>query len=88
MRWGGLLSATATAATKHIQTPNYTDAARLAVTAGLPDDVAKTLSLFDVEAAEGGLFHDGRQLSTLIGRPTPPLHDVLRAWLPPATASA
>jgi NAD(P)H dehydrogenase (quinone) len=56
--------------------------------AGLPDTFAEVLSLFDVEAAKGGLYHDGRELSKLIGRPTTPLSAVLPAWLPASNASA
>ncbi|MEY8879091.1 MAG: SDR family oxidoreductase [Leptothrix sp. (in: b-proteobacteria)] len=41
--------------------------------AGLPDGLAALLANSDAGAAQGGLFDDSRQLSTLIGRPTTPL---------------
>lgn len=56
--------------------------------AGLPEVLVHALCRFDVEAADGGLFHDGKELSTLIGRPTPPLDEMLGPWLPPTTTSA
>ena len=39
--------------------------------AGLPEGLAAALASFDVGASQGALFDDGRQLSKLIGRPTP-----------------
>lgn len=54
---------------------------------GVPDGFAATIAGWDVGAAEGALFDDGRQLSKLIGRPTTPLSvpvaEALRAS-PPA----
>lgn len=41
--------------------------------AGLPAELAGFLAHCDVEASKGALFDEGRQLSTLIGRPTTPL---------------
>lgn len=41
--------------------------------AGLPAALARAIAGWDVAAAEGALFDDGRQLSALIGRPTTPL---------------
>lgn len=41
--------------------------------AGLPGPIAALLADSDAGAAQGGLFDDGRALSTLIGRPTTPL---------------
>ncbi len=43
------------------------------VGAGLPEPLAAMLADSDAGAAKGGLFDDGRQLSTLIGRPTTPM---------------
>ncbi len=40
---------------------------------GLPEPAAKAYASFDVGASQRALFDDGRQLSTLIGRPTTPL---------------
>ena len=47
--------------------------------AGLPEAFANLLADSDVGAAKGGLFDDSRTLSTLIGRPTTPIHDSIRA---------
>jgi NAD(P)H dehydrogenase (quinone) len=41
--------------------------------AGLPEAFAGLLADSDAAAARGALFDDGRQLSTLIGRPTTPM---------------
>ncbi|WP_024889660.1 SDR family oxidoreductase [Luteimonas huabeiensis] len=49
--------------------------------AGMPAAFAKLLADSDRGASEGGLFDDGRQLSALIGRPTTPLRDSVRAAL-------
>lgn len=49
--------------------------------AGLPEPFAALLANSDVGASKGGLFDDSRQLSTLIGRPTTPLAESLRALL-------
>ena len=48
---------------------------------GLPEGFAALLADSDVGAAKGGLFDDGHQLSQLIGRPTTPLADVVKAAL-------
>jgi NAD(P)H dehydrogenase (quinone) len=48
---------------------------------GLPDRLAQAIAGWDVAAAEGQLFDDSRQLSTLIGRPTTPLATVVAAAL-------
>jgi NAD(P)H dehydrogenase (quinone) len=50
--------------------------------AGLPEPLAALLADSDAAAAQGALFDDGRQLSTLIGRPTTPLAVVVQAALP------
>lgn len=52
--------------------------------AGLPDFLASLLAESDVGASKGGLYDDGRQLSQLIGRPTIPLVDMVKAALPAA----
>ncbi|WP_371424664.1 SDR family oxidoreductase [Tardiphaga sp.] len=48
---------------------------------GLPAQLADGLAAWDVDASRGALFDDGRQLSALIGRPTTPLADTVRAQL-------
>lgn len=48
---------------------------------GLPEPLASLLADSDVGASQGGLFDDSRQLSTLLGRPTLPLAESLRALL-------
>lgn len=49
------------------------DYAAALVGAGLPQPLAAAIAGWDVAAAEGALFDDGRQLSKLIGRATTPL---------------
>ena len=49
--------------------------------AGVPAPWPQALAAFDVEAAKGALFDDGRALSKLIGRPTTPLKDSVAAAL-------
>jgi NAD(P)H dehydrogenase (quinone) len=49
--------------------------------AGLPEGLAAMLANSDVGASKGGLFDDSRQLSELIGRPTTPLAESVRAAL-------
>lgn len=53
------------------------------IEAGLPAPFAGLLADSDAGAARGGLFDDGHQLSTLIGRPTTPLAETLKAALAP-----
>lgn len=48
---------------------------------GLPEGFAALLADSDVGASKGGLFDDDHQLSQLIGRPTTPLADVVKAAL-------
>lgn len=48
---------------------------------GLPEGFAEGLAAWDVDASNGALFDDGHQLSKLIGRPTTPLADAVRAQL-------
>ena len=49
------------------------------VSAGLPEPFAAILADSDAKVAEGFLFNDSKTLSELIGRPTTPLTDVLKA---------
>lgn len=49
--------------------------------AGLPAPLADLLADSDIGASQGGLFDDSRALSQLIGRPTTPYQDVIRAAL-------
>ena len=51
------------------------------VQVGLPEGFAALLADSDVGASKGGLFDDGHQLSGLIGRPTTPLAEVVKAAL-------
>lgn len=51
------------------------------VQVGLTEGFAALLADSDVGASKGGLFDDGRQLSRLIGRPTTPLAEVVKAAL-------
>lgn len=48
---------------------------------GLPEPVAAMLAQSDAAAGEGALFDDGHQLSTLIGRPSTPVKEVIAAAL-------
>ncbi len=48
---------------------------------GLPEGLAGAIAGWDVAASRGALFDDGRQLSTLIGRPTTSLAAVVEAAL-------
>lgn len=49
--------------------------------AGLPDWLAGAIAGWDVGASQDALFDDSRSLSALIGRPTTPLADVVKAAL-------
>ncbi len=49
--------------------------------AGLPEPLAALLADSDTGASRGALSDDGRQLSTLLGRPTTPLEAAIRAAL-------
>ncbi|MDO5631808.1 MAG: SDR family oxidoreductase [Paracoccus sp. (in: a-proteobacteria)] len=51
------------------------------VGAGLPEGLAQAIAGWDVAAAQDALFDDSRQLSVLLGRPTTPLADAVRAAL-------
>jgi NAD(P)H dehydrogenase (quinone) len=48
---------------------------------GLPAGLAAALADSDAQAARGALFDDSRTLSRLIGRPTTPIADTVRAAL-------
>ncbi|CAM3983279.1 NAD(P)-dependent oxidoreductase [Bordetella tumbae] len=49
--------------------------------AGLPEGLAAAIASWDVGVSHGALYDDGRQLSTLIGRPTGSLQDAVAAAL-------
>ena len=49
--------------------------------AGFPAPVAQMFANFDTGAAKDSLFYDGHQLSKLIGRPTMPLAECVKAAL-------
>jgi len=49
--------------------------------AGLPEFVAELLANSDTGVSKGALFDEGRQLSKLIGRPTTPLAEAVKAAL-------
>lgn len=51
------------------------------VKAGLPEGFAAALASWDVAASQGALFDDSRQLSALIGHPTTPLAQSVKAAL-------
>jgi NAD(P)H dehydrogenase (quinone) len=44
---------------------------------GVPEGFAQAIARWDVDASQGALFNDSRQLSALIGRPTTPLSTVV-----------
>ncbi|MFC6447828.1 SDR family oxidoreductase [Shinella zoogloeoides] len=48
---------------------------------GVPEGFAGAVAAFDIDASNGALLDDGRQLSALIGRPTTPLSDAVAAAL-------
>lgn len=57
------------------------DYAAALIGAGLPEGLAQAIAGWDADAAKDALFDDSRVLSRLIGRPTTPLADVVRAAL-------
>lgn len=57
------------------------DYAAVLKSAGLPEPLALAIASWDAGAAEGALFDDGHQLSSLIGRPTTSLKDAVAAAL-------
>ncbi|MDE8753498.1 SDR family oxidoreductase [Pectobacterium polaris] len=68
---------------KNIGYQNLSEAefAGVLVSAGLPEGFAQIIADSDTGASKGGLFDDGKQLSSLIGRPTTPLSAVVKAAL-------
>ena len=54
---------------------------KILVGAGLPEGFAAILANSEVGASKGGLFSDSKDLSTLIGRPTTPIEDSIKAAL-------
>jgi NAD(P)H dehydrogenase (quinone) len=54
---------------------------KILVGAGLPEGFAAILANSEVGASKGGLFNDSKTLSTLIGRPTTPIEDSIKAAL-------
>lgn len=68
---------------KHVVYSDLPEAAYAAalVQAGLPEGFAALLADSDVGASQGALFDGSRQLSQLIGRPTTPLADGVKAAL-------
>ena len=63
---------------RNLPEAEYADALR---SFGLPEVFAVGLASWDADASRGALFDDSRQLSTLIGRATTPLSDVVAASL-------
>ena len=49
---------------------------------GLPASVAAMVSGWDVSASKNNLYDDGKTLSKLLGRPTTPLAEVVKRFLP------
>jgi NAD(P)H dehydrogenase (quinone) len=49
--------------------------------AGLPEGLASGIASWDTSAAKDALFDDSRRLGHLIGRPTTPLAESVRAAL-------
>ncbi len=49
------------------------DYAKVLTGLGLPEPLAQAIAGWDADAARGALFHEGKELSNLIGRPTTPL---------------
>jgi NAD(P)H dehydrogenase (quinone) len=52
---------------------------------GLPKGLAQAIAGWDAGASQGALFDDSRQLSALIGRPTPSLSTVVAEALKPVS---
>ncbi|SBS24869.1 Quinone oxidoreductase 2 [Marinomonas spartinae] len=55
--------------------------AKILVGAGLPEGFAAILANSETGASQGGLFSNSKDLSTLIGRPTTPIEDSIKAAL-------
>ena len=54
---------------------------KILVGAGLPEGFAAILANSEIGASQGALFSDSKDLSTLIGRPTTPIEDSIKAAL-------
>jgi len=54
---------------------------KVLVEMGLPEGFAAILADSDIGASKGGLFNNSKTLSTLIGRPTTPIKDSIKAAL-------
>lgn len=54
------------------------DYAAILVGAGLPEGLAHAIAGWSADVANGALFHEGKELSQLIGHPTIPLADTAR----------
>lgn len=63
---------------KNLSEAEYADVLR---SFGVPEMFAVGLASWDVDASNGALFDDGKQLSTLINRPTTPMSAVVAAEL-------
>lgn len=74
---------------KHIPYQNLTklDYQNALVSVGLPEFLAAFLASSDADAANGSLFEASKQLSQLIGRPTKPLAEVVKAALVSGSAA-
>jgi len=67
-----------TVAYKNLSQNEYME---LLKTAGLPGPIAQLLAESDNGASQGGLYDDSKQLSKLIGRPTKPMAETVKANL-------
>ena len=67
--------------TVQYQNLSQDDYSRALQNAGLPQPIAVMLAESDTGASKGGLFDDSKTLSQLIGRPTTPLSESIKASL-------
>lgn len=67
-----------TVAYQNVPEAEYT---KILVGAGLPEGFAAILADSEAGASKGGLFSESKDLSTLIGRPTTPIEDSIKAAL-------
>ena len=58
-----------------------TEYAKILKSIGLPESISEAIASWDVCASKGDLFNDSHQLSKLIGRPTTPLSESVKAAL-------
>lgn len=63
------------------QNHSYEDYKKMLISFGLPDYFAEVLANSDVGASQGDLESSSNDLTTLIGRPTTPLSEALKAAL-------